>query len=348
MVKAFHLIIIMCFGIRAAIADDGALGSSPFTILFDTQKQYTAPLTPEEFAQAGEWMVVPSDATDHAFQGDAVVANDRLASVMRNGGEGVELYALGPDGPVLRAVLQPVDEDTAASLHSVTVVKNAEDGIVLDATYSPGDACGLRLELALGQVHVKTQALGSTTGVRVVAPCRFAVMPDFFADDIVLDARTIPLDRVEQPSENLFMQMVGEGNGIVMTVWQNRDQDIAVNLAGNGNARELRSTEIAFGPDDAVWVAVLDEPGIWHARDIAEADLGEELPLDWRAPYEAIWRVDWHRTDGLTDSWEMIVETPDGTFTKPDLFEEIPENWEGQDWWSSRSPRSRWNTVLGR
>ncbi len=202
--------------------------------------------------------------------------------------------------------------------------------------------------MSLGQIHVKTQGIGSVHGVRVNASCRFAIMPDFFADDIVLDARTIPLDHVEQPSENLFMQLLDDGNAILMSVWQNRDQDISVRLAGSGDARTLESCEIAFGDDDPVWVALLDAPELWHVREIVEADLGQELALDWQTPYKAIWRVDWHRTDGLTDSWEMIAESPDGSFTKPDLFEEVPEDWLGQDWWSKKGPRWRWNTVLGR
>lgn len=328
--------------------DELALGESPFTVLIDTRVESPIPLTQESFAQRGRWTLVPPDTTDYEFAGDAVLTNDRLAAVARRQGVGIELYALGGNGPSLRAVLLPAGGDPLRSVQSVTIRKNAEDGVELGVVCSADGASGLSLELALGQIHVKTQPLGTTKGVRVEAPCRFSVMPDFFADDIVLDARSIPLDRVEQPSENLFVQMVADGNAMVMSVWENRDQDVTVNLSGAADMRTLDSVEIAYGSGDAVWVAILNEPGVWHQRDVTESDLGVELPLEWRAPYEAIWRVDWHRTDGLTDSWEMIVEQEDGSFTKPDLFEEIPEDWAGQDWWSSSGPRARWNTALGR
>lgn len=347
-IRVSCFVLLVGAGFFIVHGDEFALGESPFTVLIDTRTESTDPLTQESFAHRGSWSLVPPDTTDYEFTGDAVLTNDRLSAVVRKQGRGIELYAFGENGPSLRAVLVPTGGDPLHPVQSVVIRKNAEDGVELGVVCSTDGASGLSLELALGQIHVKTQSLGATGGVRVEAPCRFAVMPDFFADDIVLDALSIPLDRVEQPSENLFVQMVADGNAMVMSVWENRNQDVTVNLSGATDMRTLDSVEIAYGSGDAVWVALLDEPGIWHERDVTESDLGVELPLEWRAPYEAIWRVDWHRTDGLTDSWEMVVEQEDGSFTKPDLFEEIPEDWAGQDWWSSSGPRARWNTVLGR
>ena len=44
--------------------------------------------------QAG-WKIVPEDTTDHAFTGDAVLSNNRLAVVFRRGGPGAEVYGRG-------------------------------------------------------------------------------------------------------------------------------------------------------------------------------------------------------------------------------------------------------------
>lgn len=332
----------------AAYPDEAVIGAAPFTVLFDTGTRADAALSSDQLTASSAWTLVPSESTEHVFLGDAVIANDRLAAVIRRHGDRIELYALGPDQPKLRGVLLPVTTADVGTVRDITITRNEVDGIALAVLFDASVECGLHVELSLGQIHVKTQGIGAVHGVRVNAPCRYAIMPDFFADDIVLDARSIPLDHVEQPSENLFMHLLDDGNAILMSVWQNRDQDISVRLAGTGDARELVSSEIAFGNGDAVWIALLDAPEIWHVREIAEADLGQELALDWQAPYRAIWRVDWHRNDGLTDSWEMIAESPDGSFTKPDLFEEVPEDWPGQDWWSKKGPRWRWNTVLGR
>ena len=36
------------------------------------------------------------------------------------------------------------------------------------------------------------------------------------------------------------------------------------------------------------------------------------INLDWRMPFPALWRVDWSTVDKLTDSWEMLLQHPDG------------------------------------
>ena len=58
--------------------------------------------------------------------------------------------------------------------------------------------------------------------LHVECPSRFAVLPDFFADDILFDARKVPLDRVELPSENFLLLFTGQQDAIVMGVFENR------------------------------------------------------------------------------------------------------------------------------
>ena len=40
------------------------------------------------------------------------------------------------------------------------------------------------------------------------APCRFAVMPDFFADDIVVDATELPVAQADLPSDNFLLHLL--------------------------------------------------------------------------------------------------------------------------------------------
>jgi CHASE3 domain sensor protein len=87
-----------------------------------------------------------------------------------------------------------------------------------------------------------------------------------------------------------------------------------------------------------VWVAVMTAPQIWHVRDIRKEDLKKVMPLEWKQPFAAVWRVDWHRTDRLADSWQMVTECPDGTFLKYAWFRETE---------TIPADRSRWATSLG-
>ncbi|MGG7380216.1 hypothetical protein ACQ7B2_16170, partial [Escherichia coli] len=76
------------------------------------------------------------------------------------------------------------------------------------------------------------------------------------------------------------------------------------------------------------------------------------IHLDWQMPFTALWRVDWTKTDKLTESWEMLLQDPGGKY--------VMQNWlgqkegEGQNFGSEFGPRDwnkpnrqRWNPVLG-
>ncbi|OHB83449.1 MAG: hypothetical protein A2V98_05670 [Planctomycetes bacterium RBG_16_64_12] len=309
--------------------------------LFDTGARSSAPLSRGSFANKARWTRLPEDETGREFSGDAVVTNDRLAAVFRPGRPGAEVYVLRAEGPVLRAVLAPVVEETEPALASVAVVENTPGLVAVDATFkSPrGKTAVLRYELEMGQAFVATEARGGTTGLRVRAPCRFVVLPDFFADDIVVDAAEIPADQAELPSENFLLSMLPDREAIVMSVSSSRDTDARITLSGQDGERVIDGSEIRYGEEGKIWVAVIEGRDIWHVREITDEDAGRSIPLDWTAPYAAQWRVDWRRTDKLTGSWEMIAQTTSGQFEKHGWFGSptmIPED------------RKRWTTVLGR
>jgi hypothetical protein len=147
------------------------------------------------------------------------------------------------------------------------------------------------------------------------------------------------LDSVELPSENFFLHLTGEGDAIAMCVFENRQQDVKVTLSGAGEKRIVTGSEIGF-EGKKIWVALLEAPQIWHMRELKPADTGKVIPLDWTMPFPAQWRVDFNRSNDLTDSWVMLLqEQADGRYTKPSWLgsgeDQIPKN------------RSRWNTVLG-
>ena len=124
-----------------------------------------------------------------------------------------------------------------------------------------------------------------------------------------------------------------------MCVFENRKQDVKVTLSGTGDQRIITGSEVGF-EDKRIWVALLDAPKIWHSREIKSADTGKVIPLDWTMPFPAQWRVDFTRSNDLTDSWEMLLqEKQNGKYTKP--------SWLGGDEGQIDRDRHRWNTVLG-
>ena len=314
--------------------------------VFDTGTSLPVPLLVHALTSKAGWIRVPEANTAHQFKGDAILANDRVMVVCRQGSRGAELFGYGVQGPDLRAVLAPVAAKSAARLGPVAIVENSAGESALDAAFRmpDGQQAVVRFGLQAGEAFVKTTARRGVERLRVEAPGRFAVLPDFFADDIVVDATELPGARAELPSENFFLHMVHGGEAIVMAVWDQREEEVEVALAGRDRARIIEASEIPYGAKGAVYVALLEGPGIWHSHEVEKADAGQVIGLGWKTPFSAQWRVDFREDGGLTDSWEMLVEKPDGSYLKLDWFGQ-PDADGTPDW--LKSGRNRWTAVLG-
>lgn len=198
--------------------------------------------------QTDRWTALPEEKTNYKFKGDAVVSNDRLVLVLRRRGHGAEVYAKGPQGFVMRAELIPVGRAPATALAAIKILENTQGSVVVDATYrAKGGSVTLGYELKLGQVFVQTHPRANAVALQVLAPGRFAVLPDFFADDIVADATTLTVAETELPSENFLLHLVGAGEAIVMPVWHPAQEDVRITLTGQGQARTIASSEIRYG-----------------------------------------------------------------------------------------------------
>jgi len=308
--------------------------------LFDTGTASAAPLSPDAVVKRQGWTALAEDDTSHAFRGDAVLVNDRLAVVVRRQGRGAEVYAARGAGAAMRAVLAPAAPGGAPPerLASVKVTANDPGAVAVDAAYAAGGKTfSVNLSLAMGQPFVETVPRAAAA-LAVEAPCRFAVLPDFFADDLVIDAAELPAAQAELAADHFLLHLVPGGEAIVMAVWDPAGEYAEATIAGDGDARRIERSVIPYGKKGKVWVAVLEGPAVWHAHTVAKADAGRTVPMEWRQPFPAQWRLDWRRDDGLSDSWEMVAQRPDGRFTKIGWF-------GGED--TLPADRKRWTTVLG-
>jgi len=327
---ALGLVVASLFG--TARGEDAAA-----VRLFDTGAASPAALAPEALAKRTGWTQVAEGKVDHAFKGDAVVMNNCLALALRKNGEGAEVYSLTAEGARLLAALRPIYDMLAKPVPYVKILKNAQGVVALEMV-------GIQFELPTGQPFVKTSAISGTRELRIEAPCRFAVMPDFFADDIVVDAAAIPADKAELPFENFLLHFVGNGEAILAAVSPDRDEDSLIELSGKDSQRVIAASTIPYGKSKTLWLAAIADKGVWHTRDIAKDNADKVLTLDWKAPFQAQWRVDWRLDDGLNDSWEMLIQLPDGKFDKPDWFGQS-DRVGTPDW--MKDNRKRWTTVLG-
>jgi hypothetical protein len=310
---------------------------------WDTGKPSDKSLTPASLADKDGWAQAPMNETLDSFKGDAVLSNGRLTLVVRKQGSTAEVYSESADGAAERCqlILVAANGDPAIRLDHVKLTENAKGAVTVEVAYQTAKKAEVaaKFRIKKGEVALETQPGSGASRLRIESPGRFVALPDFFADDIVVDARKISQPAVEVPSENFLLHLRGAGEAITMCVFENRQQDVKVTLAGDGDARTITGSEIGF-EGKKVWVAVLESPHIWHARELKTDDTGKVVPLEWKMPFSAQWRVDFTRTNGLTDSWEMLLqqEKEDG-YVKP--------SWLGGGDQFLDANRKRWNTVLG-
>jgi hypothetical protein len=300
---------------------------------WDTGQPAAEPLVPSAVEQKTGWKPIAANETAASFHGDLAITNGRLLAVARKQGQGLEVYSQGLGKPTLRMHLHLTPR---AVNERITLIENSRAAVGLELASATGAA---RFRLKKGELFVEAQAVSGAQTLAVDCPSRFAVLPDFFADDILFDARKVPLDKVELPSENFVLHFTGQGDAIVMSVFENRAQDVPVTLAGKGAERLVTGSEINFGKEGSkIWVAVLEGAGIWHTIEVGPADVKKILPLDWTMPFVAQWRVDFTRRDGLTDSWDMLLPDKAGNgFIKP--------SWLAQDGQLSAATRTATGEV---
>jgi hypothetical protein len=281
--------------------------------LWDTGQASAEPLTPAAIESKAGWTKV---AETGAIRGDAVLSNGRLTVVVRRNGS-ADLYS--PAAARARVVLQGANGEAVSRLERIVVAENSKGAVAV----AMAGTASATLRLKKGDPSLEVVPGPGAARARVETASRFVVFPDFFADDIVVDAAKIPSASIEAPSENFLLQLGGKGDSIVMAVFENRDQDVRLSLAGEGEKRAFTASEIQFGKSGKVWVSLLEGDGTWFTKTLDRKERGRVVPLGWKMPFPAYWRVDFTNSFELFDSWDMLLaETSGGGFVRPTWFGE--------------------------
>ncbi|MBV8879602.1 MAG: hypothetical protein JO332_06560 [Planctomycetaceae bacterium] len=300
--------------------------------LWDTGSASADPLPVAALEAKAGWTKVSAESGP--LKGDAVLSNGKITVVVRKAGS-ADLYS--PAAARARVFLQTADGKTLPKFDKIAVTENSRGAIALEAG---GATAAVTLKLKKGDPALEAAPGAGAGRLRVETPSRFAVFPDFFADDIVVDAIRIPAPAIEAPSENFLLNLGGKNDSIVMTVFENRDQDVRLTLSGEGASRAFSGSEIQFGKAGKVWVSLLEGPGLWHTATLDRAQRGRVVPLNWKMPYPAYWRVDFTNSFDLFDSWDMLLQTKDGG-------EYLRPTWFGEPLQKVRASRQMFDAAIG-
>jgi hypothetical protein len=288
----------------AACLGWGSAGVAAEVKVFDTGGTMPEEPTSEELGARSGWRELVKGRSAERLGGDAVMMNRKAAVVFRKGARAAEFYGRGTGAWALRARLVP-SGNVERKITGVSVRVNEKQTGEIHAVFGKGaNGVSLAVQVGAGEATLKTRSVAGTEGLRVEAPGRFLVQPDFFAEDAVLDARTIPVSPATVPADNLLMQLVDEGNAIVTTIRDKNADDVVLTLTGEADARVVTSVEVPYGKG-SIWVSVLEGAGIWHEASFAPAGRNPVRSLDWEIPFSAGWKAVFPTAVGTTEGWEF-------------------------------------------
>src|SRR5262245_50602670 len=158
--------------------------------VWDTGQPSALPLAIAALDGKHSWTTIPAGETAASFKGDAVLTNGRLSAVVRKQASAVEVYTLGPQGTASRVQLRLLATagQAAARLQRVALVENTRSAVSLEVAYATarGAEVAAKFRLKRGDISIQTEPGNGAGRLRVECPGRFLVLPDFFADDIVI------------------------------------------------------------------------------------------------------------------------------------------------------------------
>jgi hypothetical protein len=286
------VLIVLC---AAAGSLQAARDRSPFARVFDTGSQSDKPLSADALTKMSRWKLVPEDNLTHRFSGDAAIVNGKLAVVVRPKTGGIEVYSLAAKKPVLRAslVCAAGQSSTAGGIGKLALVENASSAVTVAATFAPS-AAAIKFRLTTGANILEIQPPRATSTLTVVTKARYVVVPDFFANDMIFDARS--LTGAGLPAENFFLNLIEGQDSIMMCVWRPRRLSASAAITGAGKETNRCSNTIECVEGKSVWLAFLEGAGIWHQRP------GNS---DWKPPFAAKWRCSQGGLGGFARSWDL-------------------------------------------
>ncbi|MBA4388299.1 MAG: hypothetical protein C0404_09985 [Verrucomicrobia bacterium] len=290
-------------GALAAPADVAAPKPPEPAALYDTGTPSADQLGGDIIAQKAGWTKIEKAGP---IKGDAVLTTAGLSVVARSKGAGIEIH--GGDGKAwkLRSTLVPSGEGDW-KIDGVKALQGDATSAGMEVTLAgKAGKVVLGLSVEAGKPIVKTKPVSGAEGLKMVGDSRFGILPDFFADDMVLDARTIPVDKTEVPGENFFMELLDEGSSIVTAVWDKSKRDPVLTLGGEKPARMIKNVELFYGEGGLIWIAVLEQKGIWATEEITADNVKKRTTLNWDVPFKAKWKGNFMRVDHTVDSWEFM------------------------------------------
>jgi hypothetical protein len=269
--------------------------------------------TTPALALLGGLKKVEKEETPDLLHGVTAIVNEKIYVIVSEGSRTVLLYDRA--GTVTNGVqLAPVGNGLQdVAIESVHVAQNDLTDVAIDVVFSgKGIKTNVRLELGVGKPILRTKG-GGARALRIVAPARFGIQPDFIGDDALVDATAIQAEKYKPPKGLFFMLMLAKGDALLLGVWDKEPDGAQMTLCGTGASRMISEMELPYGDNGQVCVTLLHGKGIWNSFEMPHELTGKVVEAGWKPPFSAEWRCDFVKKDHTADSWIFKYDLHDRT-----------------------------------
>lgn len=235
------------------------------------------------------WQPLPESRPPGPLDGAIAVENDWL--VLSLSKEGVLLV------PKKEGVLQNPIEFTLTDeqgrdpgrVSTVHLAERNQDRVVLKVFFGPENASGVILRVTRVRPIIAVRPERETARVSLKAHLRFAVMPDRFASDLILDpGRLPPAGTVALPQTPVVLGCLAEPHALLMVVMPSDAQSVTTVSA----ADQAHFDEIVVAPmGNSVFVSALVGDGLWDQPKLTEDSDTGQWRAKWKKPFHGLWRM---------------------------------------------------------
>ncbi len=276
----------------AILADDCELiryeakTPSPLAV-WDAKKKLGATL---EWSAKSQWLPVENAA--HIFAGAPVFQSSQIAGAVRSADGGLMLYSIEDQKLKPRGVVLPSPTFKVAQCSLVHT--NAKTGIHVAS--ENGERSYTAWVTPEGVVSIEAHQVAQF----LVQDCRlrYGLLPSFVGTDICYAPQKLPgLKQISIPSTQWFVGLVDGNDSMLVAVWDNDTQAVALGLSGTGENKMINSLSVAT--DRAGFsLSFVDHARVWHQEALEEDWLGEYVPIEWERPFPARWMGQFFVTSG--------------------------------------------------
>ncbi len=267
----------------------------PQTYVYDTVLPFRFTPAAEAITNRSTWVRLSENERRHAFRGDALLVNNRLAILLRRGASGVDMYSVEPASLRRLGTLTPAV--SAPRIASFAITENTPAGVQGDITFEGSVAFSCRL--VPGDAIVELHAIQETQEIRIESDLRYVVIPNYFGNDMVFGPASLDEDAFDLAAEQMALGLLDNGAAVLMVTAESASQRFRLLQHRSESSRRLSALGVDVRANGKAWLAFLLGKGIWG---VFPSQAGTTA---WSPPFPARWRMNALGSRGMarSSSW---------------------------------------------